>query len=51
MYGWSAVGIVTDPSCLLVVLQNRDQRPADREARAVQRVGELRLARRLRAGT
>ena len=44
MYGRSASGITTDPSCLLKVLENRDQRAADGEAGAVQRVRELRLA-------
>ena len=51
MYGRSAAGTTTRAVLLLVVLEDRDQRAADREARAVQRVHELRLAGPAAAGT
>ena len=44
MYGRSASGIDDRAVLLLVVLEDRDQRAADGEAGAVQRVHELRLA-------
>ena len=44
MYGRSAAGIDDRAVLLLIVLENRDQRAADGEARSVQRVHELRLA-------
>ena len=45
MYGRSASGTTTRAVGLLVVLENRDQRAADGEARAVQRVRVLGLLR------
>ena len=51
MNGRSAVRNHHRPVLLLVVLEDRDQRAADGQARAVQRVDELGLARALAAGT
>ncbi len=42
IYGTSTSGTRTAPSRGLVVLDHRDQRAADREARAVERVDEAR---------
>ena len=44
MNGRSASGIDHRSVLLLIVLENRDQRAADRQAGAVQRVHELGLA-------
>ena len=51
MNGRSASGIDDRAVLLLVVLEDRNQRPADGQPGSVQRVGELRLARRRPAGT
>ena len=51
MYGRSASGIDDRAVLLLVVLEDRDQRAADGEAGAVQRVHELGLAASRRRGT